>query len=90
MNDENRAVKVYIKNLAPVEAMAEIERYKLPSPHKQILIALVNRKEGYPACDFLESEFKIHIGYWSYIKKLKEALEMFRKSKQFIQKISNN
>lgn len=89
MNDENRATKVYIKDLAPIEAIDEINSYKLPSPHKEILISLVYGKEGYPACDYLESEFKIHIGYWSYIKRLKESLEMFRKSKLYIQKLAN-
>lgn len=90
MNDENRATKLYIKDLAPIEAIDEISRYKIPTPHREILIALVNGKEGYPACDYLEKEFNIYIGYWNYIKKLKEALIMFRKSKLYIQNLSNN
>lgn len=90
MNDETRATKVYIKDLAPIEALDEIERYKLPTPHREILITLVKGKEGYPACDYLAKEFQIHIGYWSYIKRLKEALIMFRKSKRYIQNLYNN
>lgn len=46
MNPENRAIKIHIKEMAPMTAIQKIEDYKIPTPYKEILIALVNRKEG--------------------------------------------
>lgn len=59
---------------------SKIEDYKIPTPYKEILIALVNRKEGYEALDYLAEKFSIHMGYWTYGRRLKESLQMFRKS----------
>lgn len=84
MNIDNRATKVYLKSLAPVEAYDQIERYKIPSPQKECLIAMINGKEGFEGCDYLEEKYKIHIGYWTFIRRLKEGLEIFRKSKKYI------
>lgn len=53
MNPENRAIKIHIKEMAPMTAIQKIEDYKIPTPYKEILIALVNRKEGYEALDYL-------------------------------------
>lgn len=47
-------------------AIQKIEDYKIPTPYKEILIALVNRKEGYEALDYLAEKFSIHMGYWTY------------------------
>lgn len=80
MNPENRAIKIYIKNLAPMTAIQKIEDYKIPTPYREILIALVNRKEGYEALDYLAEKFSIHMGYWTYGRRLKASLQMFRKS----------
>lgn len=84
MNIDNRATKVYLKSLAPVEAYDQIERYKIPSPQKECLIAMINGKEGFEGCDYLEDVYKIHIGYWTFGRRLKEGLEIFRKSKKYI------
>lgn len=51
MNPENRAIKIHIKEMAPMTAIQKIEDYKIPTPYKEILIALVNRKEGYEALE---------------------------------------
>lgn len=77
---ENRAIKIHIKEMAPMTAIQKIEDYKIPTPYKEILIALVNRKEGYEALDYLAEKFSIHMGYWTYGRRLKESLQMFRKS----------
>lgn len=61
-------------------AIQKIEEYKIPTPYREILIALVNRKEGYEALDYLAEKFSIHMGYWTYGRRLKESLQMFRKS----------
>ena len=68
------------KEMAPMTAIQKIEDYKIPTPYKEILIALVNRKEGYEALDYLAEKFSIHMGYWTYGRRLKESLQMFRKS----------
>lgn len=84
MNIDNRSTKVYLKDLAPVEALDQIDRYKIPSPQKECLIAMINGKEGFEGCDYLEDVYKIHIGYWTFGRRLKEGLEIFRKSKKYI------
>ena len=86
MNIDNRATKVYLKSLAPIEALDQIERYKIPSPQKECLIAMINGKEGFEGCDYLEDVYKIHIGYWTFVRRLKGGLEIFRKSKKYIDK----
>ena len=68
------------KEMAPMTAIQKIEDYKIPTPYREILIALVNRKEGYEALDYLAEKFSIHMGYWTYGRRLKESLQMFRKS----------
>lgn len=84
MNESNRATKVYLKSLAPIEAYDQINRYKIPSPQRECLIAMINGKEGFEGCDYLEDEYKIHIGYWTFGRRLKEGLEIFRKSKKYV------
>lgn len=85
MNVENRATKVYIKELPTLEALQRLNKQNLPSPYHEILVALINRKEGYPALDYLEKEYNIYLGYWTYTRRLKEALQMFRKNNKFCQ-----
>lgn len=81
MNIENRATKVYLKSLAPIEVIKKVNEYKIPSPFKEVLLtACVDRKEGFEGCDHLAKEYEIHLGYWTFGRRLKEALEMFRKS----------
>ena len=86
MNIDNRATKMYLKSLAPIEAHDQINRFKIPSPQKECLIAMINGKEGFAGCDYLEEKYKIHIGYWTFGRRLKEGLEFFRKSKKYIDK----
>lgn len=59
MNPENRAIKIHIKEMAPMTAIQKIEDYKIPTPYKEILIALVNRKEGYEALDLWKKTKRI-------------------------------
>lgn len=83
MNIENRAIKLFIKEMPPAEALERIERYKIPSPYKEILdIVCVQKVHGrYKAMSVLASDpYNIHLDYWTFGRRLKEALEMFRKS----------
>lgn len=84
MNIDNRATKVYLKSLAPVEAVDLINKYLIPSPQKECLIAMINGKEGFEGCDYLEEKYHIHIGYWTFGRRLKDGLELFRKTKKYI------
>lgn len=81
MDIENRATKIYLKNLPPLTTHKLIEKYKIPSPYKEILItACVERKEGFCGIRHLEKEYNINITYRTFVRKLREALEMFRES----------
>lgn len=81
MNIENRATKIYLKSLPPLEALSLLHKYKIPSPYKEVLIAAcIERKEGFAGCDFLTESYNIHLSYWTFVRRLKEALDMFRKS----------
>ena len=81
MNIENRATKIYLKELAPLQALNLFEKYQIPSPFKEILTAVcVKRLKDYPALDWLEENCNIRLSYITFRRKTKQALEMFRKS----------
>lgn len=81
MNIDNRATKLYLKSLAPVEVYNKLEEYKIPSPYKEVLIvSCILKLKDFKAIETLEKEFNIYIGYWTYVRRLKESLCMFRKS----------
>lgn len=81
MNIENRATKVYLKELAPLQAVSLLEKYQIPSPYKEVLTAVcVKRMKDYQAMDWLEKEHNIRLSYITFRRRTREALEMFRKS----------
>lgn len=86
MNIDNRATKVYLKSLAPIEVYDLLDLYKIPSPQKECLIAMVNGHEGFDGCDYLAEEYNINIGYWTFGRRLKDGLEIFRKAKKYVDK----
>lgn len=80
MNIENRATKLYLKELAPIQALRLIDEYRIPTPYKEVLIACcVEKLDAFSALDYLAKQ-DIFIGYFTYIRRLKTALTMFRKS----------
>ena len=84
MNIDQHTTKVFIKNLPPVELNLLLDKYQIPTPLKEILKTVaIYDKEGYPGCDFMESEYKIHISYWQFGRLLKKALILFRKCRKF-------
>lgn len=87
MNIDNRATKIYLKSLAPVDAYDQIDRFRIPSPQKECLIAMINGKEGFSGCDYLAEKYNINIGYWTFGRRLKNGLEMFRRSKKYLDKV---
>ena len=81
MNTDNRATKLYLRSLAPNEALSLIDKYNIPSPWNEVLkTACAHRKTGFLGCDYLAKHYKIHLSYWDFVRKLKESLPMFRKS----------
>lgn len=86
MNIENRATKIYLKNLPPVEAYELILKCKIPTPQRECLFAMLAGKQGFAGCDYLSENFKIHIEYWTFLRRLKEGLEMMRKSLKYLKK----
>lgn len=81
MNIDRRTTKIYLKSLPPLTAIKLINDYRLPSPWKEVLIcACVDCKEGYAGIDYLAEHYKIHLGYWTFSRKLKQALDKFHKA----------
>lgn len=86
MSIETSATKLYLRELPPLQVHDLLEEYKIPTPYKEVLIACcANRLDAYPAIDYIEETFNIHISYWNYVKILKEALIMFRRTEQYQQ-----
>ena len=84
MSIETRSTKVFIKDMAPKEALDLFDSLQLPTPFKEILIAsCVQKLDAFPAIDYLEENYHIHISYWNYVKRLKESLIMFRKAYKY-------
>ena len=79
MNIENRATKLYLKSLPPLTVYKLLDEYKIPSPHREILITTcVEGKEGYKGMKHLAETYHLYIEYWTLGRRLKEALEKFR------------
>lgn len=79
MSIETSSTKFYLRELAPLEAIHKIESFRIPSPYKEILIAsCVEQLDAYPAMDYLEEKYNMHINYWTYVRSLKKALLKFR------------
>ena len=90
MSIERRATKIYLKELPPLTVLELLDKYHIPSPYKEILIAIcVERLNVYSAVDFLSEEYNINIGYWNLRKKTSEALDIFRKSHLTFGEINN-
>lgn len=81
MNLSHKATKEFIKSLPPKLARHYIEDFEIPTPFKEILIAVcIMRLRGFAITRYLQDEYNINIELWTVGRKLKEALEMFRKS----------
>lgn len=78
MNLDNKAIKGYIKSLPPYIALERFELYKIPSPYKEILTLIcVERQNEFSALEELRKRYKIYMEYWTFVRRLKDALEMF-------------
>lgn len=52
----------------------------LRRPHLAPGTGCINRVSGYKAIETLENKYGIFLGYWTFGRRLKDALEMFRKA----------
>lgn len=58
-----------------------IEKYKIPSPYKEVLIvSCIERRKDFDAISHLEEYYNINLSYRTYVRRLRDSLEMFRKS----------
>lgn len=81
MSIESRSAKILLLDMAPQEVIDYLDELKIPSPYKEILLVrCVNKLQRFPALDYLEEHYKIHISYWDHVKKLREAFELVYKA----------
>ena len=80
----HKITKTYLMELSPIEAYELIEKYKIPTPYKELLeIVCIKRQKGFKILDKLEKDYKIYMEYWTMIKEFDVALDMFYKSNQY-------
>lgn len=81
MSTVNITTRNFIKSLAPVSAEHLIEKYKLPSPYKEVLTAccILGLQER-PAIEWLGKEKHLYLSVWQYRRRLSEGLIKFRKA----------
>lgn len=81
MKDTRRATKIYLKHLPPVLAEKLIDKYKIPSPDREVLIsACIERKGGFAGVENLQKKYEIYISYWNFIRYLSRGLDKFYES----------
>lgn len=86
MNIKNRAMKIYLKSIAPLEAYSFVDRCRLPSPERECVCAMIEGKNAFSGCDYIADRYNIHITYWQYVRKLKRGLEILQKSANYLSK----
>ena len=83
MNVKTRDVKRKFKNLAPTEAYTLLDKYRIVSPYKEIIIAIcIERMDTFTAMYHIRDKYNINLSYWTFVGKVKEALEMLVKSEE--------
>lgn len=73
--------KRYIKSLSPLEAIEQIERFKIPSPQAEVLKCVcVENKDLFSTMLALERDYDIHLSIWQVGYRLAEGIDMFQRS----------
>ena len=58
MKDTRRATKIYLKHLPPVLAEKLVDKYKIPSPEREVLLsACVVHKGGFAGVEYLKEKY---------------------------------
>lgn len=78
MKQTNKLAKIYLMHLPPVRVHQLVAEYRIPSPYKEVLIVTcVDKLNRYPALERLATEYDIHISFWQFGDRLRDALTMF-------------
>ena len=81
MKDTRRATKIYLKHLPPVLAEKLVDKYKIPSPEREVLLsACVVHKGGFAGVEYLKEKYEIYMSYWAFARYLATALDRFYES----------
>lgn len=85
MNIEKRKTKQYIKSLSPLEAEQLLDKYKIPSPYKEILYLVCVEKcpNFFVVADELSKRHNVNMSTWQIGYRLSEALDKFASAKNF-------
>ena len=83
----HKIAKLHLMEMAPIEAIDLIEKYKIPTPYKELLqIICIKRVKGFRILDELEDKYNIKMNYYTMIINFDIALDMFYKSNQYFSK----
>ena len=83
MNANIKELKNKLKNEAPIVVYNKLEKYRIPSPYKEIIELICIRKmHVYPAILELKDSYNIHLSYWDFINKTNKSLKMFAESER--------
>lgn len=81
MKDTRRATKIYLKHLPPVLAESLIDKYKIPGPEREVLLAAcVANKGGFAGVKYIEDKYGIYMSYWAFNRYLATGLDKFYES----------
>ena len=83
----HKIAKLHLMDMAPIEALDLLEKYKIPTPYKELLeIICIKRIKGFQILDELERLYNIKMNYYTMIINFDIALDMFYKSNQYFSK----
>lgn len=85
MNIEKRATKHYIKSLPPLLAEELFIKYKIPSPHKEVLylVCVECCPNYFVVAHELSKRYDINISVWQVGYRLSEGLQKFFTAHKF-------
>lgn len=83
----HKIAKLHLMEMAPIEAIEILDKYKIPTPYKELLeIICIKRVKGFRILDELEKQYNIKMNYYTMIINFDIALDMFYKSNQYFSK----
>lgn len=83
----HKIAKLHLMEMAPIEAIEILDKYKIPTPYRELLeIICIKRVKGFRILDELEKQYNIKMNYYTMIINFDIALDMFYKSNQYFSK----
>lgn len=87
MKRSNHLAKLYLMHLPPVRVYQLLDEYKIPSPHKEVLIlTCVEKLDRYPAMHKLKQDYNIYISFWQFGDRLRDGLSMFAETHKMMKR----